>query len=640
MKVLTMGSPATTYIFNQKINEVYNGNYDVQKIREFYTLGHLLSKYKDIKKFADTMKDNKKLYDFLDWNFERGGFWGRLNEFQPDLLILDLFPEVYFGSIRLENGALVTRNFRLMKTKPKKSSLFYSQQSDYIDKVFEQVIAFKKKVFEVSPNTKLIFNGARFPKNMSKNNVIQRQFDKKKYRLPAKEIKRYNRIWTALDERLIQHGFRVLKFDQENNAAELNFPTGNNWYYLYNQNYYTDVQSQIEKIAQEYNLGPTILTIDAKEDLDISKINQDVVFLNTDNPRNDLKILKKDSHVRKIALTLAANDYILHGNKGSMIRFVKRKEFKTRFPKYKDVHYRVIPPKEEKKYWENRLLVRMFSYSLHNKTSTIERNFPEDFSTLKDSIVKNTYILEIGDINLIAGSFYTDTKNYPDYEEQLQDLIKFISKKYHINHNNIVLYGGSRGATGAILHAALGNYKFIVADPVIDSTPWYLDSDGHLVEGVRDIDLTSKVSAALKTYKRPKEDGIILATDNVGVTFSGHLRLPLNKATLLDLGLNVYKHPDINAKSVPIQLLYINSLLIKDTVHVITSKDDLSSGVVLEIKHLSRNAINFEEIRCFRVRLDDIENRDSAEYELAMENIKGKYQRVRTDEKFEYFEMI
>ena len=129
-----------------------------------------------------------------------------------------------------------------------------------------------------------------------------------------------------------------------------------------------------------------------------------------------------------MALDLAAKDYILHGNKGHQYRFVKRKKLKTKFPKFKDIHYRIIPPNDKNKYWDNRLLVRMFGFSLPFKTSVIDRNFRLDFLTLKDSIVKNTFILEIGDINLIAGSFYSNTNNFPDYENQIQELISVISK--------------------------------------------------------------------------------------------------------------------------------------------------------------------------------------------------------------------
>lgn len=640
MKVLTMGSPASNYIFDQEINEVYNGNYETQRIRSFYTLGHLLSSYEKVSEYAETVKDNKNLYDFLIWNFQRGGFWGKLEKFQPDLLVLDLLPEIYFGNLVFEDGTMITHNFRVMNDIPDNVTTFDIETPFYIRKLVKQIDVFQKRVQEVSPHTKLIFNGARFPTHMSKNGVIQKKFSENKYRLSIEAINKYNKKWEKLDKKLRRKGFDVLKFDQDNSAAELKFPTGENDYYLYNQNYYTDVQSQIEVIAEKYNLGPTTFFLDLNSKVDLNTVTQKVVFLNVPNTENNLKVFRKNKKARIMALKLAANDYILHGNMGSYYRFVKRTELKTKYPKFKDVHYRIIPPKENKKYWSNRMIVRMFGFVGHYKTSVYRRNFQRDFPTLKDSIVKDTYILEIGDINLIDGSYYTNTKNYPDFEDQVQELIQSVAEKYEIVQDNIVLYGPSRGGAGAVLHAALGNYKFLAADPVINDMPWYTDSDFHFIEGVREVDLTDKILAALANYSRPRSDAVILGSSNVGVTFSSHLRLPLDKITLLDLNINLYQHPGFNGKTVPIQLSYLNCLLIKDTIQVIKSEDDLPLGVVFEVQHLAKKAINFAKITHFRIRLADIEKCDDSEYELAMKNIEEKYKRVKVDQKYEYFESV
>jgi len=637
MKILTMGSPASTYIFKKKVNEIYNGNYDVQTVKEFYTLGHLLSSYRNVKKFAKKFKENEKLYDFLSWNFE-DNFWGKLGSFQPDLLVLDLFAEIYFGNLKLEDGTMVTRNFRLMDSVPDNVTILNTKRSDYIETVAQQVEFFEKRVHEISPNTKLIINGAKFPVHMSKDGAIKTKYYRSVYKFSINKINGYNRRWEELDKILKEKGFPVLEFDQKNSAAEVNFPTGEQWYYFYNQSYYTDVQSQIEVLAQSYNLGPTILFLDEDSRMNIKEINQEIVFLNVPGSEENLKVFQKNKKAKKIALRLSAHDYILHGNMGTFYRFVKRTELDTNYPKYKDVHYRVIPPKEDKKYWSNRLLVRMLSFTAHNKTSMLGRNFQRDFKTLKDSVVKNTYILEIGDINLINGSYYTNTKNFPDYEEQVQELIRFIAEKYNVKKGEIVLYGASRGGTGALIHAALGNYKFIVADPVINDMPWYKDSDIHFIEGVREVDLTEKVRSALENYKCASSEGVILSSSNVGVTFSSHLRLPLEKVTLLDLSMNLYKHPGFNGKTVSIQLSVINHLLMEDNINVIDSNADLPvGGVVLEIKHLAKNTINFDKIENFRIRLDDIKSSSELEYEKAMKIIYDEYKHVRTDDFFEYF---
>lgn len=609
MRILTMGSPATTYIFKQNINDVYNGEHEVQQVREFYTLGHLLSDYKKVREFAERFQNNTTLYEFLSWNFEEGGFWGKLQKFQPDLLILDLFPEVFFGNLKLNNGSLVTRNIRFMKNVPDDTQISNFRSENFLEDVATAVESFVKKVVEVSPKTRLIFNGARFPEKMSKFDVVQPRYDATKYRLTNGQIKTYNRAWQALDDMLEAAGYDVTSFDQKNSAAELHFPTGKNWYYLYNQNYYTDVQSQIEEIAQRYDLGPTIKTLSFEGE--VEDLTEDVVLLDVPSQFTDLRVFRKNHDARAQALKIAAQDYVLHGNAAHKYRFVKRQLLKTQYPKFEDVHYRLTPPKEATQYWDNRLLVRMFGFSLPYRTSIIERNFRLDFQTLKDSVVKNTYILEIGDINLIAGSFYSNTTNYPDYESQIQRLVAHIAEQYQISPENIVFYGTSRGATGALLNAAQSNAKMIVADPVIDDTAWYNENDIHFVDGVRDIDLTPRITAALSGYQRTPEDAIVLGSSNVGVTFAAHLRLPIEKFTLVDLQMAIYDHGSINGKSVPIQLSYINQLLISSSVKEVRTLDDVAEGgVIFEVKHLMKASIHLANVDAFRIRQIDIDENE------------------------------
>jgi hypothetical protein len=628
-----MGSPATTYIFNQRINEVYNGEHEVQRVREFYTLGHLLSDYAEISKFSNRFKDNEQLYNFLSWNYSAGGFWGKLQKMQPDLLILDLFPEIFFGNLKLNDDTYVTRNIRLMKHTPHDTEAITFNNEEFFNSVLRSVEQFTDKVSITSPKTKIIFNGARFPERMSKFGIIQNEYDGTKYHLSMDRIRSYNRAWQKLDDMLEAAGYDVTSFDQKNSAAELHFPTGKNWYYLYNQNYYTDVQSQIEAIAQRYNLGPTIKTLPFEDE--VEDLTEDVVLLDVPSQFTDLRVFRKNHDARARALKIAAQDYVLHGNAAHKYRFVKRQLLKTQYPKFEDVHYRLTPPKEATQYWDNRLLVRMFGFSLPYRTSIIERNFRLDFQTLKDSVVKNTYILEIGDINLIAGSFYSNTTNYPDYESQIQRLVAHIAEQYQISPENIVFYGTSRGATGALLNAAQSNAKMIVADPVIDDTAWYNENDIHFVDGVRDIDLTARVTAAMNAYQRTSENAIVLGSSNVGVTFAAHLRLPIEKFTLIDLQMAIYDHGSINGKSVPIQLSYINQLLISSSVKEVRTLDDVADGgVIFEVKHLMKKSIHLESVQKYRIRLSDDQFKGSLEDELTLPG----FHYSRKDDEFLYFE--
>ncbi|SFV41387.1 hypothetical protein [Ligilactobacillus acidipiscis] len=73
---------------------------------------------------------------------------------------------------------------------------------------------------------------------------------------------------------------------------------------------------------------------------------------------------------------------------------------------------------------------------------------------------------------------------------------------------------------------------------------------------------------------------------------------------------------------------------------MIEHSDQVSGGVVLEVKHLAQNAINLQKVDKFRIKLSDIKKYDRGVTELAMDNIKDNYKYVRTDDEFEYFELI
>lgn len=633
MKILTMGSPATTYVFNQKFNNTYDDNYEIKRIKEFYTIGHLVSDYSKIRSFFNAHELPEKYRDFLNWNHTNNGFWGKVKEFQPDILLFDLFSDVYFGDLVLEDGTFITRNIRLNKTHLTGTNIKTFKQADFYETLLENITLFANKVNLLSPNTHIVFNSIRFPIKMSINGIPQDQYDTKIYRISNESLYKYNQSWDLLDE-IVDNMDNISRteFDINNNFAELNFKDKKNWYYFYNQNYYTSVQTQIEQMAQSWNLGPTITKIDQNDDL-TQKLTSNVVLLGMSSNSNvDLNKLSRNKKAYNKVTKLLKNDYILHGSSGSSFRFIKRKLLNGVYPKFKDVHYRIIPPKDKKIYGPNRLLVRMLSYTNQNALSTFDRNFQEDFQSLKSSIIKNTYILEIGDINLISGSFYSNTDNFPDYQQQIGELIKFIANKYNISSNRIVMYGASRGATGALFNGALNNYKIVATDPVIDGQAWFNMNDRHFTAGVRKVNLLDDISSALEKYMLPKDDAFIIGDSKVGVTFLPNMQLPSNKVTKVDVNMDVFEHASLNSKSVPTQLSLINYLLIKEDLNIRNNLSDLPEGVVVEVKHLADKSVNLETVSKFRIRQADLLKNNKFD----IKNIKN-FVMERQDDFYQYW---
>lgn len=601
-----MGSPATTYVFNQKFNNTYDDNYEITRIKEFYTIGHLVSDFSNIKFFFDTHELSEEYKEFLNWNHTNNGFWGKVKKVQPEILLFDLFSDIYFGDLVLENGTHITRNIRLNKHKIIDTKRKTFNDDNFFESLFTNMQLFINKIKNLSPNTQIVFNSIRFPEKMSINGIPQKSYDADVYKLTPEKIKNYNNAFQKLDDLIEKKmGINKVNFDMENDFSELNFANKKNWYYFYNQNYYTDVQTQIEKIAQNWKLGPTVTTINQNEKLP-EVITSNVILLDMSPDKPNLNYLSRNKVAYNKVKQLLKADYILHGGVGNAFRFVKRNQVKSIYPKFKDLHYRLILPKDKKEYGPNRLLVRMLSYTNQNALSIFDRNFQEDFQSLKSSVIKNTYILEIGDINLISGSFYTNTDNFPDYQQQISELIKFIADKYNVSSNRIVMYGASRGATGALLNGALNDYKIVATDPVIDGQAWFNMNDRHFTAGIRKVNLIDDISYALKNYTLSKDNAFIIGDSKVGVTFLPNMQLPSNKISKIDVNMDIFEHASLNSKSVPIQLSLINYLLIKEDINVRDNLDEVPEGVVVEVKHLADKSINLEYVSKFRIRQVDL----------------------------------
>ncbi|MEX5913733.1 accessory Sec system protein Asp2 [Staphylococcus ureilyticus] len=87
---------------------------------------------------------------------------------------------------------------------------------------------------------------------------------------------------------------------------------------------------------------------------------------------------------------------------------------------------------------------------------------------MERSLVKNVYTMRIMDLNVSHGSHYISTSNFPDYEKNIQLSILNLIEKLNIKKENVVLYGGSKGGTGALYHGAALDLKTLAVDPIVN----------------------------------------------------------------------------------------------------------------------------------------------------------------------------
>ena len=132
-----------------------------------------------------------------------------------------------------------------------------------------------------------------------------------------------------------------------------------------------------------------------------------------------------------------------------------------------------------------RLLVVFSSIADYPLNASISRRmFFKNFPTIAKYVPKNTYILRIADIGSVLGSFYLNSNFDSDFTGKTQNLIQAIAKELSVQNSDIVLYGASKGATGAFYHGVTGSYAAVAVDPIV-SDKYYLHEkkDAHFVEG-------------------------------------------------------------------------------------------------------------------------------------------------------------
>lgn len=302
--------------------------------------------------------------------------------------------------------------------------------------------------------------------------------------------------------------------------------------------------------------------------------NKRRIAVDIDSPLNIIYSARENKDTYWKYIEILKHDYILIGHKNLSSIFMKRTEY---FPervkgyeylkRYKNVFYTYTPIESKKisPSLPNRLLV-LFSHMNgtvkgYNNNNIIVRTFNPYFLDIQRSLVKNVHILRLGDLTLSHGSYYHNTSVFPDYESQIQELIHNIRNKYNISNENTILYGGSKGGSGALLHSSIGDYKAICGDPIIDLSFYNFDrNDYHFVQNFLPLNLSNGILQYCRTNKNKK---YIFCHKNQSLNYKASCNLAKKSngvVNIVDLSNDkkIIKHPDITSNSVPEQITLMN----------------------------------------------------------------------------------
>lgn len=142
-------------------------------------------------------------------------------------------------------------------------------------------------------------------------------------------------------------------------------------------------------------------------------------------------------------------DYIIDGSFGKTKRLIHRSNFyRSNMKKLHNIWYtEEINKKRLSGSNKPKRILFYFTPMSAPKWATdnfAEQALPDRFKSLSRSLVKDTLLIRIADVNLTRGSYFMSSVNYPEYEKNIVNFIYAKIKEYNVLKENIVFYGFSR----------------------------------------------------------------------------------------------------------------------------------------------------------------------------------------------------
>lgn len=417
----------------------------------------------------------------------------------------------------------------------------------------------------------IIYNSVRYASHVTENNVTSTLKDVNSIISNQTRVKRN----TKLDEieLYIQKKYNqvnIIKYDDEHSAVELNKKINGFNDLYYNTDYYLNSWIQIQEILSSQLVNYFATTIRAEDWDDLSILagsNKDFLIFDSDKDESLLRSSIKDP-MHSILRKVYQNDYILDGGVGKTKFFVKRSLFyRSNLEKLHNIWFtREI---NEKRLSGNGIQRILFYFEPMNaddwSSDDAERQaLPGRFQSLSRSLVKDTVLIRVGDLNLSRGSYWYPTSNYPEYEKDVREFIESLISEYSVPRENVVLYGFSRGGFGSLYYGKLLDLKVVAVDPVVDAEFFVNErNDMHFLTGIRPVNLVDAVNSISDDEQTHSK--IVLSNENTGNQVYENSVLPLNIGKTLKI-INIKDkkanwHGKIAEQTVPETLTLINELL-------------------------------------------------------------------------------
>ncbi|EUJ33709.1 hypothetical protein MFLO_00655 [Listeria floridensis FSL S10-1187] len=301
------------------------------------------------------------------------------------------------------------------------------------------------------------------------------------------------------------------------------------------------------------------------------KFDRTKLMVKTFSDRNLIDLARENTQLMEMYVSILAKDYMLYMHTNQASYFIRRKNIHTIWQRkdliqYNDLFYSLTDvPVEKRNPLAPKRLIVIFSpmppIEKYSSANLGERCFVPSFPSIQKHLLKDTMVMRIMDLNLSHGSHYINSTTYPTMESDIQGAIQNVIANHEIHKDDVVLYGGSKGGTGALYHSLLGNYHSVSVDPIISLQQYNEENDLHFLKNFRQTNLLNRMQALVKKDDLRKQ--YILGTPTVPFNYDLYKQLASPSIEIIDIfDSAIKKHADISKNSVVEQVTYMNEIFL------------------------------------------------------------------------------
>lgn len=298
--------------------------------------------------------------------------------------------------------------------------------------------------------------------------------------------------------------------------------------------------------------------------------NADKIIIRTNSELNLLELAMDNTNFYDLYTSLLKHDYMLYFHVMEKSYFIKRKLIyqvwhRRDLLRASETFYTLEKPSGVRSGQSNKLVV-VFS-SMPHEDNSISSNIAErcifhNYPSLVKHLLPNTYVIRIMDCNLTCGSYYLNTSNYPDFERDVQNIIRTVAYNLSVASDDIVLFGISKGGTGALYHSILGNYHALVVDPLFSLSKYIIEGDSHFTQQYFPEKLTSLFKKQ-KNHSQVQLTKVIIGVPSVQENYCEYIQLKESWLRVIDIyDKDITEHGQIGSHTMIEQVTYINGMLL------------------------------------------------------------------------------